>query len=457
MGSTEGDISLPKISGASKQRYLSGGGGQFGFFAKDRTDYENILKAAIKDTAKDKRNVFVKTSMFLPKNAGKMYNYLRENSELSTRVVEYNSVYNKLKKQGLSDFDAHLEAVAAGRRLLDFKVSGKYAKVVNQILPFFNPAIQGTRRFVRRVKDNPGKTATRMLIYGSVFELTQAAIINQQSPEKQQEYFGLSPYRKLLFYNIPVGDRWICIPKGFTFGMLTSNIGRALDYFWLGDKNAFTTDVYTKQIELLNPLNTQLVTGTQSALSGIRNNYDAFRDKNIIPYYEKDKDVALRDGTKDASAVGKLISNISNTLVSNSSDPRMVDYFIKSSLSYWGDVITQSSNLVSGEGKTPSLSMTGFIKDQSVYADKNVIWIMEKAKQFELESDEDYKSFESTVSKYNTATDKGVKKNLFNTALQKALRIKNKWKERDLLKEAIKRDTAKKKAAKEAEKEAKNK
>jgi hypothetical protein len=431
-GSTEGKFKIPKDTRKAKKEYLLGGGGQFGFFAKNRGDYEAILKQAIKETAADKKNIFLKSSLFIPNKAAQAYKYLRENSETFTRELEYQSVYEKMKEMGLSDYDAKLEAMAAGRRLMDFKVKGTYAAVVNQILPFFNPSIQGTRRFVTRVKNNPAKVATRMLVYGGILELAQAAIIQQQDDSKKEEYFGLTPYRKLLFYNIPIGDYWLCIPKGFSFGMLTSSIGRVLDNVWLGDENALSSDNFTKQIGLLNPINPQIITGTQNVMTGIAYNYDAFRDKQIIPQYETDKDVELRSGTKNASQLAKLISSLSNTVISNSSDPRMVDFFIKGVLSYWGDMITQTSNIGSA-GKTPTSAMTGFVKPQSVFSDKNVQWVFDKAKRFEQTSDVDYKVLIEKIKSYGASDDKEIKRSLLVDIIKDAKNIKNDWEEIDLL------------------------
>lgn len=426
-GSTEGKFIRPKNLRKSKEEYLSAGGGQFGFFAKDRTDYENILKGAIKEVAKDKKNLFLKSAFYVPSKLGKAYSYMRENSEMIARIVEYNSVYEKMKEMGLSDYDAKLEAMAAGRRLLDFKVAGKHAKVINQLIPFFNPMIQGTRRAVDRVSKSPLKVAGRMIVYGGLLEFAQAAIIAGADDDKKKEYFGFAPFRKNLFYNIPIGDEWIIIPKGFIFGMLSSNIGRALDYAWLGDKNAFDSDNITSQLKTLNPINPQVFTGQQNLISSIQNNYDAFRERPIIPYYEKDKAIELREGKKNASPIGKLISNMFGENI----DPRTIDYAVKSQFSYWGDAAIRLSQI--GSKKQDMLPITGFLKGQSVFSDKNVNWVMKKAREYELTSLSDYKELESLVSRYNMSKSKEERKELHSQIINHAVDVRNRWKDADLL------------------------
>ncbi|MCK9320145.1 LPD38 domain-containing protein, partial [Methanoculleus sp.] len=299
-------------------------------------------------------------------------------------------------------------------------------------------SIQGIRRFYDRITKDPLKVATRMLVYGGLFELAQAGIIKMSDDDKQKEYFGLSPYRKLLFYNIPLGDGWLIIPKGFTFGMLTSNIGRSLDRYWLGDKNAFDLDYLTKQIQLLNPFNAELITGVQNTFSGINSNYDAFRGKNIIPAYEKGKAVELRKGTEKASELSKFISKISNKI-----DPRMTDYFIKSSLSYWGDMATSLSNI--GTKKEKSLyPMTGFYKEKSIYSNQDVMYVLNTAEKFEQTADNDYKTLVEKIELYNKSKSKSTKKYLFSKIIREAKTIREKWEDVDLL-EKRKREKGKKK------------
>ena len=75
--------------------------------------------------------------------AGDAYMNTLGNSELQTRAEEYNSVYRRAKKEGMSDYDARIEASFAARDLMDFGVSGKYMKTLNAIFPFTNARLRG--------------------------------------------------------------------------------------------------------------------------------------------------------------------------------------------------------------------------------------------------------------------------------------------------------------------------
>jgi pyruvate-formate lyase len=57
-------------------------------------------------------------------------------------------------------FDQAVQIGLAGKRAtVDFSAMGRAGKVFNQMVPFFNANIQGSRSFVRAFRDNPTKAA----------------------------------------------------------------------------------------------------------------------------------------------------------------------------------------------------------------------------------------------------------------------------------------------------------
>ena len=100
----------------------------------------------------------------------------------------------------------------------------------------------------------------------------------------------------------------------------------------------------------------------------------------------------------------------------------MTDYFIKSSLSYWGDMATSLSNI--GTKKEKSLySMTGFYREKSIYSNKNVMYVLNTAEEFEQTADNDYKTLVEKIELYNKSENKSTKKDLFYKIIREAKTI----------------------------------
>jgi len=65
------------------------------------------------------------------------------------------------KEKGYDDFNAHLYAAAQARDLMDFAKAGNRARELNQVIVFLNAAIQGSKRNVEALRENPTRYLTR--------------------------------------------------------------------------------------------------------------------------------------------------------------------------------------------------------------------------------------------------------------------------------------------------------
>lgn len=107
-------------------------------------------------------------------------------------------------------FDQSLQMLLAGKQVtVDFSAAGRYAKIVNAAVPFFNVAIQGPRAFLRAYRRNP--IAATMIGLG-VTSLT-LALWNEN---KDEEWWKDLPWaEKFGFWHIKVGDQRVKIPRPF--------------------------------------------------------------------------------------------------------------------------------------------------------------------------------------------------------------------------------------------------
>lgn len=83
------------------------------------------------------------TAPFSFRNLVIKINQWSEIAEAGTRVGVYKVAYDRGIKRGLSPTEAHLDAAWTGTDYLNFGQSGERTRSANQIIPFFNAALQG--------------------------------------------------------------------------------------------------------------------------------------------------------------------------------------------------------------------------------------------------------------------------------------------------------------------------
>lgn len=111
-----------------------------------------------------------------------------ERIEQAPRVASYNLA----RRRGLSE----VEAVIAGRTVtVDFAQGGNWAKVVNQVVPFFNVGIQGGATVVRAAQENPRGFALTALT-ALVAPTLAAEAWNRADPERARDYADVPQYLK---------------------------------------------------------------------------------------------------------------------------------------------------------------------------------------------------------------------------------------------------------------------
>jgi len=111
-----------------------------------------------------------------------------ERIEAAPRVA----AYNLAKRRGANE----VQAIIAGRTVtVDFAQGGNWAKVVNQVVPFFNVGIQGGATLVRAARENPRGMALTALTT-LVAPTLAAEAWNRSDPQRAQDYADVPQYLK---------------------------------------------------------------------------------------------------------------------------------------------------------------------------------------------------------------------------------------------------------------------
>jgi len=158
------------------------------------------------------------------------YDGLREVSEYAesgTRIREF----ERARQQGKSIDESGLLAKDS---TLDFSRSGTLTRQINQVVPFFNAALQGGDRFVRALKDNPKRTIPLAMMY-----ITLPSVVSWVMNHDKDWYKELSDDVKNGCWLFESNGTIIRIPKPFEPGIFFgSAIERALDKAYGEDPDA---------------------------------------------------------------------------------------------------------------------------------------------------------------------------------------------------------------------------
>ncbi len=315
VGSKPWDI-LKGYTQEDKSRLEAFGGGQFGNYAKDRLTWNRELKRGMAELRKDPRNIFLS-----PLELKHAWEKLASSTETVGRVAEFRRAWEKgVHELGYDPDEAALYAASEARGLMDYAKAGSVMRVLNRLIPFSNAHVRGLAKTARTGMRDPAGFAIRWSIYAL---LPVLAVRAWNSGDDEEEYLQLPAWQRDFFWNFKVGSMWVRIPKPHELGVIAGGIERAIDAA-TSTENAFEGYGNSLKSALLPIGGLAEASGPLKTLNEIKYNRDSFRDRYIVPPYERDLLLKFRKGTEHASGIGKIIGGALN------SDPRYVDHVLQS-------------------------------------------------------------------------------------------------------------------------------
>lgn len=196
-------------------------GGRFADLTSvDRADMEKLLEKASPGTLTGKIKTF--------SNPLEALRALSELTESMTRVAEYRLA----REHGKSPMQAANESKEI---TLNFSRYGKYGKILNRIIPFFNAAVQDISRFAREYFNPHNPHLAKSWIKALTF-VSMPSVALWYLNKDDEEIQDLPKWRKNSFWNFRVGDTIWSVPKPFLLGTVFANVPeRILDFIY--DKN----------------------------------------------------------------------------------------------------------------------------------------------------------------------------------------------------------------------------
>lgn len=280
-----------------------------------------------------------------------------ETAEAGTRLSVMKTVFEQKKRQGLSDYDAMIEAAAQATDVLDFGRHGSGTLYLRTLVPFFNAHLQALD-LARRTLIDPLWRAARD---GIVTEKDAAALKNAALgwtkmagvggalgtmyglwASTSEAYRDANEELRATHLIIP-GDAFgrpgkvLVVPKPFELAM-GFNLGEAVGLkIATGDPRAahFAMDGMREVIQPPNPLTGIPLVKTAAELTL---NRSFFTGRDIVPENLQNKENPRFETKPNTSSAAKAIGDALNI------SPIKVDYAVGSMFGNWGRDLMSVSN-----------------------------------------------------------------------------------------------------------------
>lgn len=230
-----------------------------------------------------------------------------ELSETGTRIGVYKSAYTRAKKDGLSDWDAAIEASYTATDLMDFGLNGSRTALARKTIPFLNAQLQGLYKMMRtlgadEVRQRKGlnfalrayfksmknidlsrtekqaiQTGRKAWVKMASLGLISAALhyLFRDDPDYQEA----GEYLRTTGWVIPMGDgRLFYIPKPYELAILANFTERALESSE-GDEEAMKRFGRGLAMTFVPPMSPPAVTAVVEQVA----NHDFFTGGQVEP------------------------------------------------------------------------------------------------------------------------------------------------------------------------------
>jgi hypothetical protein len=197
--------------------------------------------------------------------------------EAVPRIAEYRRVMDKYKGQiARAEANGEMELAnrlredrvveagnAAAEISVNFRRAGIYGQFLNQLIPFFNPSIQGMSKMYRSFRQAPAETFLRSskltLITMGLFALNK----------DEEWYKALPPWERFGFWHFSIGKDIIRLPMPFEYGYIFGGIPQAvLCDMYYGSGTEHTRSVIDEMARNLLPVNIAPITTDLNLLGG---------------------------------------------------------------------------------------------------------------------------------------------------------------------------------------------
>jgi hypothetical protein len=241
-----------------------------------------------------------------------------EITETGTRLGLYRGAYERARRDGLSEYDASVEAAYIATDYIDFGLNGSRMLHARRLVPFLNAQLQGLYKMFRTLSgDEVARRKGLTFALGAYFKNINNLPLSRL--EKQQlrtgrsawlkmmslglisaalyfvfrddpDYQETSEYLRVSNWIIPMGDgRIFVIPKPFELAIVANAVERGLEVS-SGDPTAVDRFLRGVGLSMIPPTAPPSI----QSIVEVAANYDFFTGRAIVPEYSRALDPALQ-------------------------------------------------------------------------------------------------------------------------------------------------------------------
>jgi hypothetical protein len=241
--------------------------------------------------------------------AARGFGRLTELTETGTRLGIYRTTYDRAVKDGLTPWEASVEAAYVSTDYIDFGLHGNRMMAWRRLIPFLNAQLQGLNKMVRTLAgDEVRQRKGLMFAVTSFFKDTNSLPLSRAERDAVRigrkawlkmaslgiigaalqavfaddpDYQDASEYLRTTGWVIPIGNGQIFyIPKPFELAMVSNFVERGLESA-SGDKEAKNRLLRGMAMNLLPPTNPPAIQTVVEQLA----NHSFFGEREIVPDY----------------------------------------------------------------------------------------------------------------------------------------------------------------------------
>jgi hypothetical protein len=144
-------------------------------------------------------------------------------SEQWLRRREFTLTRERALAEGKTELEANLEALLDAKEVtVNFTRGSAFTRAMNQIFPYFNAGVQGSRKFTRHVLGYEGEKARSQAILHGLTHLTTMSGLVYLFHGDEEWYQDLPQWRRRNYWNFKLfgDDEIVSLPKPFQAGQL---------------------------------------------------------------------------------------------------------------------------------------------------------------------------------------------------------------------------------------------
>lgn len=290
-------------------------------------------------------------------------------AEMGTRLNIMRTVYEQKLKQGLSEFDAMIEAASQARDILDFGRHGSGTDFIRRLIPFMNAQIQGLSKGYRTAIEPlaravMGDTLSRqdeaalknagLTLFKTIAVGGGAGYMYSLWAQQHRAYQDANEELRATHLIIPGGaygkpGTILVVPKPFELA-LGFNLGEMIGLGVGAGDPRWAAMARAGAYEVLAPPNVaESITAVKTPIE-LKLNKSLFTGRDIVPQkmqaYPADQQV-LDNTSSLAKNIAEMLNSVNRKLGKEPSwSPIKIDYAIGAQFSLWGrDAMALSSTV----------------------------------------------------------------------------------------------------------------